>query len=318
MRLLVTGAGGMLGRAVVEHCRELGDDVLAYDHQGLDISDEDRVAETLKNDQPDAVINCAAWTDVDGCETDTERAFAANARGPENLAHASRKQSAVLVTVSTDYVFDGTREGFYTQRDQPNPQSVYGASKLEGERRAQSAQARTIVVRTGFVFGPGGNNFLSTVIERAGRGETLKAIHDSYGTPAYAPDLARRLRELAQRDLPGTYHVVNSGDGVSYEEFARAALDFAGYTATTVEPVAVDSLKRPAARPRNSRLKCLLSEAIGLTPLPLWSDSLRSFAALHSRQRSSRKELRILAFRLASGHGSAIILQPNDGPEFEV
>jgi dTDP-4-dehydrorhamnose reductase len=279
----------MLGRVVVEHCRELGDEVLAYDRQALDISDQDRVTETFKKNQPDAVINCAAWTDVDGCEKDTERAFAANARGPENLARASREQDAVLVTVSTDYVFDGAKEGFYTQRDQPNPQSVYGAAKLEGERRAQSAHARTIVVRTGFVFGPGGNNFLSTVIERAGRGETLKAIHDSYGTPTYALDLARRLRELAQRDLPGTYHVVNSGDGVSYEEFARAALDFAGYTATTVEPVAEDSLKRPATRPRNSRLKCLLSEAIGLTPLSLWSDSLRSFAALHSHREVAAK-----------------------------
>lgn len=289
MKILVTGAGGMLGRAVVEYCGELGDEVFAYDRAALDISAGARVNEIFEQDQPDGVINCAAWTDVDGCETDTERAFAANTRGPENLANASRKQGAVLVTVSTDYVFDGEKEGFYTQRDQPNPQSVYGVSKLEGERRSQLAHARTIVVRTGFVFGSGGNNFLSKVIERAGHGETLKAIHDSYGTPSYAPDLARRLRELAQMDLPGTYHVVNSGDGVSYEQFARAALDFAGYTATTIEPVAVDSLKRPAPRPRNSRLKCLLSKAIGLAPLPLWSDSLRSFAALHSSREIAAK-----------------------------
>jgi dTDP-4-dehydrorhamnose reductase len=279
----------MLGRAVVEHCRVVGDEVLAYDRKGLDISDGDRVHQILTKDQPDAVINCAAWTDVDGCEKDRERAFAANARGPENLARASRELNAVLVTVSTDYVFDGEKEGFYTQKDQPNPQSVYGVSKLEGERRAQLAQARTIVVRTGFVFGAGGNNFLSRVIERAGRGEIIKAIHDSYGTPSYAPDLASRLRELAQLDLPGTFHVVNSGAGVSYLEFARAALDFAGHAATKVEPVAVDSLKRPAARPRNSRLRCLLSEAIGLAPMPIWSDSLRSFAALQSQREVAAK-----------------------------
>ena len=274
----------MVGRAVVEYCRSSGDLVFPYDHPSLDIGDPDRVMQTLKKDEPDAVINCAAWTDVDGCERDKKRAFAANARGPENLANASREINAVLVTISTDYIFDGEQEGFYTQRDQPNPRSVYGVSKLEGERRAQLAYARTIVVRTGFVFGPGGSNFLSTIIERGGRGEKLKAIRDAYGTPSYAPDLARRLRELAQLDLPGTFHVVNAGDGASYEEFARAALDLAGYASTNLESVAMDSLNRPAPRPRNSRLKCLLSEAVGLAPLPFWKDSLRHFVALDSRR----------------------------------
>jgi dTDP-4-dehydrorhamnose reductase len=284
MRVLVTGAGGMVGRAVGEYCTSTGDLVFSYDHRSLDIGDANRVMQTLKKDKPDAVINCAAWTDVDGCERDKERAFAANARGPENLANAVREIMAVLVTISTDYVFDGKREGFYTQRDQPNPQSVYGVSKLEGERRAQLADARTIVVRTGFVFGPGGTNFLSTIIERVRRGEKLKAIRDAYGTPSYAPDLARRLRELAGLDLPGTFHVVNAGEGVSYAEFARAALDVAGYNSTNLESVAMDSLNRPALRPRNSRLKCLLSPAVGLAPLPFWKDSLRSFAALDSRR----------------------------------
>ncbi len=282
MKVVVTGAGGMVGRAVSEYCSANGDQVFAYDHRGLDIADAGGVRQTLLQDKPDAVINCAAWTDVDGCERDPERALAANASGPENLAYASRELDAVLVTISTDYVFDGEKQqGFYTQRDQPNPQSVYAVSKLEGERRAQLAHARTVVVRTGFVFGPGGANFLSTVIERARRGEQLKAISDAYGTPSYAPDLARRLRELAQLDLPGTFHTVNSGAGVSYEEFARAALDFSGFGSTNLETVAMATLHRPAPRPRNSRLKCLLSEAVGLAPLPLWDDALRAFARLH-------------------------------------
>lgn len=282
MRVLVTGASGMVGRAVLEHCSANGDQVFAYDHRGLDIADADRVSETLQQDKPDAVINCAAWTDVDGCERDQERAFAANAAGPENLANASREIDAVLVTISTDYVFDGEKQGFYTQRDQPNPQSVYAVSKLAGERRAQPAHARTIVVRTGFVFGPGGANFLSTVIARARRGEKLKAISDAYGTPSYAPDLARRLRELAQLDLPGIFHAVNAGEGVSYAQFARAALDFSGFAETNLETVSEDSLKRPAPRPRNSRLKCILSEGLGLAPLPLWDDALRAFARLEA------------------------------------
>jgi dTDP-4-dehydrorhamnose reductase len=289
LRVLVTGARGTVGRAVVEYCGSIGDTVFPHDHASLDIGDADGVMQTFRQGKPEAVINCAAWTDVDGCEFDRERAFAANARGPENLARASREFNALLVTISTDYIFDGEKEGFYTQRDQPNPQSVYGVSKLDGERRAQLAHARTIVARTGFVFGPGGSNFLSTIIDRARRGENLQAITDAYGTPTYAHDLAVRLRELAQLDLPGTFHIVNSGEGVSYEVFARAALDLAGYSSTKLESVAASSLRRPAARPRNSRLRCLLSEAIGLTPLPSWQDSLRDFVALNSRSELAAK-----------------------------
>jgi dTDP-4-dehydrorhamnose reductase len=283
LKVLVTGASGTVGRAVRECCLSRGDLVFPYDHLGLDVSNLDHVSQTLRQDLPDAVINCAAWTDVDGCETDHKRAFAANAVGPENLARASRELNLRLVTISTDYVFNGEKEGFYTQRDQPNPQSIYGASKLEGERGAQLAYARTIIVRTGFIFGSGGTNFLSTIVKRARRGEKLNAIADAYGTPTYSRDLAVRLRELAQLDLPGTFHVVNAGEGVSYEVFARAALDLGGCPSTNLESVAMSSLHRPAPRPRNSRLRCLLSEAIGLTPLPFWKDSLKDFIAFNSQ-----------------------------------
>lgn len=289
MRVLVTGAAGMVGQALTNYCRSSGDTVFPYDHRSLDISDRDRVIQTLQHDQPEVVINCAAWTDVDGCELNKERAYAANAEGPENLARGSREISAAFVTISTDYVFDGEKDGFYTQRDQPGPQSIYGLAKLEGERRAQLAYARSIVVRTGFIFGSGGNNFLSTIVELARRGDKLKAIRDAYGTPTFAPELARRLRELAQLDLPGVFHVVNAGPGVSYEEFARAALDLSGHSSTTLESVAMDSLSRPAPRPRNSRLQCLFSEKLGLTPLPFWRDSLKDFVALDSPLETAAK-----------------------------
>jgi dTDP-4-dehydrorhamnose reductase len=279
----------MVGRAVAEYCTSFGDLVFSYDHKSLDITDRDGVMRTLQGDKPDAVINCAAWTDVDGCQLNPDRAFLANARGPENLAIATRELNARFVTISTDYVFDGEKEGFYTQREQPNPQSTYAASKLDGERRSQLEYARTIVVRTGFVFGPEGNNFLSTIIERAKRGEKLKAIRDAYGTPTYALSLAGRLRELAQMDLPGIFHAVNAGEGVSFEEFARAALDLGGYASSDVESVEMDSLKRPAPRPRNSRLKCLFSEAVGLAPLPFWKDSLESFVTLDSAREVAAK-----------------------------
>jgi len=277
LKILVTGAVGLVGRTLVEHCSASGDDVLAYDHHRLDIGDAAAVQAVIGYQRLDAIINCAAWTDVDGCEGDPEKAQRVNSLGPENLARAARDANSVLITISTDYVFDGTKEGFYTQRDQPSPISVYGKYKLEGERRAQEAHARTIVVRSGYIFGPGGRNFLSTVVSRAERGETLKAIRDYWGTPTYGHDLAVRLRELAIRDLPGVYHVVNSGDGASFETFSREALRLAGLDTERLEVVNGDSLRRPAPRPHNSRLECLLSEAIGLAPLRSWQDALADF-----------------------------------------
>jgi dTDP-4-dehydrorhamnose reductase len=281
LKVLVAGASGMVGRAVSEYCRSRGDTVFPHDHQSLDITDAPLVMRALERERPEAVINCAAWTDVDGCEFDPARAQAVNASGPENLAKASRRVGAVLVTISTDYVFAGDKDGFYTQRDDPNPQSVYGVAKFAGEQRAQPASARTIVVRSGFIFGPGGRNFLSTVVGRVRRGEKVSAISDAWGTPTYSLHLASRLRELAQLDLPGIYHVVNSGDGASYEEFVRALAEELGGNLSLVTGVTADSLKRPAPRPRNARLKCVLSEAIGLSALPSWRHALRDFLALN-------------------------------------
>lgn len=276
--MLVTGAGGMVGRALREFCEASGDTVFAFDRQALDIANSVAVSEVVRNTKPDAVINCAAWTDVDGCESDVERAFAVNAHGPENLAVASREANAAFITISTDYVFDGTKAGFYTQDDQPNPRSVYGRAKLEGEQRAREANKASIIVRSGFIFGRGGKNFLSKVIELARRNEPIKAITDAYGTPTYARDLAGRLRELAQMNHPGIFHVVNSGEGASYAEFAHEAMRAANLGERQVEGVLSESLHRPAPRPQNSRLRCLYSEKLGLRPLPDWRDALRRFA----------------------------------------
>ncbi|MDQ3472745.1 MAG: dTDP-4-dehydrorhamnose reductase [Acidobacteriota bacterium] len=287
MKVLIAGAHGLVGNALVEHCKLMGDEVLAHPRQTLDIVDLDLVTKTINEARPDIVINCAAWTDVDGCESDSERAFQVNARGPENLARACQKNAAAFVTISTDYVFDGKKEGFYTQLDEPNPISVYGVSKLEGEQRARNANPQTIVARTGFVFGDGGRNFLSTVVARARRGEVLQAIADARGTPTFAPDLAARLRELAVRKDAGLFHVVNSGTGASYEEFVRLALEIAGLEQTEVMPVTVKSLRRPAPRPTNSCLRCLASESLGLGPMQNWKDALRRFVAQESEKASS-------------------------------
>ena len=279
MKVLVAGAGGMMGRAVSEHCKAHGDEVLAYDHARLDITCAEVVEREISGVAPEAVINCAAWTDVDGCELDPARSEEANAAAPETLARASRNANAVFITISTDYVFDGTKDGFYTQHDEPKPISIYGMSKLEGERRSQLINPRTIVVRSGFIFGIGGRNFLSTIHRPLSTGASVNAITDAWGTPTYSVHLAARLRELAELDQPGIYHVVNAGMGASYEEFARAVAQELDQDESLVQGIHSSALKRPAPRPRNSRLACLISEARGLAPLPPWRTGVREFLA---------------------------------------
>jgi dTDP-4-dehydrorhamnose reductase len=277
MKAIVTGAGGMVGRAMVRHCTNRGAQVAALDHAGLDITGEAAIESVFDREQPDIVFNCAAFTDVDGCERSPQQARLVNARGPELLAAACRRHHALLITISTDYVFDGEKDGFYTQRDRPNPVSVYGVTKLEGERAAQTQWTRTIIVRSGYLFGPGGTNFLATCVDRLRSGERLRVISDMFGTPTYAAHLATRLFDLAERDTPGIYHVANSGDGASFAQFAQKAAQKANLNPSLLAEVSVSSLGLPARRPRNSRLRCLLSETIGLGPLPHWHEALSEF-----------------------------------------
>ncbi len=277
MKILITGANGMVAQAAIDYCLAKGDEVLTFTRETLDISNQKKVLAALQKQKPDAVINCAAYTDVDGSETNINRCYAANARGVENLALAARAVDAGFVTISTDYVFDGAKEGFYTQRDTPNPQSVYAKAKLEGEILARNAYARSIIVRTGWIYGKSGTNFLSVMNRLLSKGQPVTAISDSYGTPTFAKDLARRLRELAELDLPGIYHITNTGGGTSYADFARKVCDLKGFDRSLIEGVSYENLKRPAPRPVNSKLACLFSKKIGLSPMQNWKKALAEF-----------------------------------------
>ena len=277
MKILITGANGMVARAAISHCRSIGDEVLGITRQELDISNREAVFDLFEREKPAAVLNCAAYTDVDGAETNQKACYAANGDGVENLALASKKIEAAFVTISTDYVFDGAKNDFYTQRDTPNPQGVYAKSKLSGEENARKAYARSIIVRSGWIFGHGGTNFLSVMHKLLAEGKRIKTIGDAYGTPTFADDLAKRLRELAELDLPCIYHVTNSGEGASYAEFARKICELGGLNKQLLESASSNSLKRPAPRPASSKLACLFSEKFGLSPLPDWSKSLKSF-----------------------------------------
>jgi dTDP-4-dehydrorhamnose reductase len=274
MKVLITGANGMVAHAAIKHCQTIGDEVLAFTRQQLDIADSKQVSEIINQEKPNAIINCAAYTDVDGSEINIETCYKANSIGVENLALACKEINARFVTISTDYVFDGTNEGFYTQQDTPTPISVYGKAKLDGEERAKNAYSRSIIVRSGWIFGHYGTNFLSIMHNFLADGKKIKAIFDSFGTPTFADDLALRLRELAELDLPNIYHVTNSGDGTSYAGFAEKVCEIKGFDKNLLEFAASDSLKRPAPRPKSSKLACLFSEKVGLSKLPNWETSL--------------------------------------------
>ena len=267
----------MVARAAIKYCQSIGDEVVALTRQELDVADKDAVFDVFKREKFEAVLNCAAFTDVDGAETNIENCYAANAFGVENLALASKEIDCAFVTISTDYVFDGAKTDFYTQRDTPNPNGVYAQSKLEGEIRARNANARSIIVRSGWIYGPGGTNFLSVLHNLLAQGKSIKAIYDSFGTPTFADDLARRVRELAKLDLPCLFHVTNAGAGTSYAGFARKVCEIKGFDQNLLEEVSHAGLKRPAPRPVSSKLACLFSEKFGLEPLRNWETALAEF-----------------------------------------
>lgn len=267
----------MVAQAAIKYCRSIGDEVTAPTRGELDIANKQTVFDVFAAEKPDAVLNCAAFTDVDGSETNVEKCYAANSIGVENLALAAKQINSAFVTISTDYVFDGEKEDFYTQRDTPNPQGVYAQAKLAGEIRAREAYARSIVVRSGWIFGHGGTNFLSVMDKLLSEGKSIKAISDSYGTPTFANDLAKRLRELAELDLPAVYHVTNSGEGTSFADFARRICTLKNYDPDLVKNVSMNDLKRPAPRPKSSKLACLFSEKFGLSPLLVWEKALEEF-----------------------------------------
>lgn len=267
----------MVARALAAHCRSVGDEVVALTRRELDITDRDAVFETVRSGRFDAVINCAAYTDVDGSESEVGNCYAVNATGVESLAEASKEAGSVFVTISTDYVFDGRDNGFYSEQSKPNPLGVYGKAKLEGEILALRANPDSVVVRTGWIYGVGGTNFLSVMHKLLADGKPIKAIHDSFGTPTYAGDLAVRLRELAELKVAGIFNVTNSGPGTSYAGFAEKVCGLRGFDRDLLQYASAADLKRPAPRPKSSKLACVHAGEVGLAPLPDWEDALGRF-----------------------------------------
>lgn len=273
---MITGAGGLLGRSMRTRLADSGWRVVALPHSELDITNEEDVRTAVENARPDVLINCVATADVDRCEVDPDWAFAVNATGPGFLARACREIGAEIVHVSTDYVFDGSKQGFYTQEDEANSPSVYGKSKLAGELAVREQAEKFYIVRTSWLFGAGGKNFGSRVIEYAQRGGPLKGVIDQTSIPTYAPDLAGRIEEIIDLGAHALYQITSTGP-TSWFEFARLALDMAGLTEVKLEPITRAELNQRAPRPQNSAMRCLVSEKLGLAPLRHWKKALPEF-----------------------------------------
>jgi dTDP-4-dehydrorhamnose reductase len=284
MKVAVTGAGGQLGMDVVEHCLAMGDDVVALDRSSLDVTDAVAVRELLSSVRPDAVINAAAYTAVDACETDQATAFAVNADAVGYLLAACEPSGAHLVHVSTDYVFDGTLDRPYREDDATNPQSVYGRSKLAGEIAAGPDAA---IARTSWVCGEHGNNMVKLVLRLAADSDrTLAFVDDQRGHPTFTADLAPALRTLAVDRRSGIHHLTNDG-AISWYGFVREILAAAGHDPDRVRPIATADLQppRPAPRPANSVLENAAWRAAGYPPLRHFSEPLTELVARlqHSR-----------------------------------
>lgn len=280
MKALVTGATGQLGTDVVNNLRSNGHDVLACDRNEMDITDLAQCQQVINQYQPDVIIHCAAYTAVDAAETDIDEAYKVNAVGTRNIAVAAENNGSKLIYISTDYVFDGTSEVPYQEYDNTNPQSIYGKSKRAGEVLVQSLSSRFFIVRTSWVYGLHGNNFVKTMLRLGQEKPSLKVVHDQKGSPTYTVDLANFLIELMETEKYGVYHASNSGSCTWYE-FTQAIFEEAFQLGITIiaepEPCSTDEFPRPAHRPANSVMEHLSIRTNGFQDLRPWRDGLKDF-----------------------------------------
>jgi dTDP-4-dehydrorhamnose reductase len=286
MKILVTGSTGQVGTEVMADLERRRSSmsaknahvVIGLDHHLLDVADREAVLAAITTIEPDVVTHPAAFTAVDACESEVDRAFAVNAFGTRNIAEAARIVRAHVTYVSTDYVFDGSSPFPYREWDEPNPQSVYGRSKLGGERELDPGAT---IVRTSWVCGRFGNNMVKTILRLARKDSSpMRFVDDQHGCPTLAHDLAPALVDLALGRHAGMFHVTNQG-ATTWYEFARAIVGFAGLDADRVEPISTAELTppRPATRPANSVLDNSALRLSGFDLLPDWRDSSAALVA---------------------------------------
>lgn len=281
MRVLVTGAGGQLGKDVVRLSEQAGYEVLPCDRASLDITNYKMCLKSIQEFKPDAIIHCAAYTAVDQAEIDIDSAYAVNAVGSRNMVVAAEKVKAKFCYISTDYVFDGNTTSAYQEYDNTNPQSVYGKSKRAGEVLVQSLSSAFFIVRTSWVYGLHGHNFVKTMLKLGQEKLVLNVVNDQKGSPTYAVDLAAFLLELVQTEKYGIYHASNTGKCTWFEFaqaiFAEAENIWGQPYPVRVEPCKTKEFPRPAPRPQNSVMDHLSIRTNGLQDFRPWREGLRAF-----------------------------------------
>jgi dTDP-4-dehydrorhamnose reductase len=279
MRLLVTGAKGMLGVDLCQVLRERGHEVEATDIQEMDVRDFDLVCRTVAEVHPDWVLHLAALTDVDGCEREPDQSFHTNTLGAQNLALACQAVGAGTVYISTLSVFDGAKCEPYTEFDTPNPQSWYSRSKYQGELIVEKLLNRYYIVRAGWMFGggPEDKKFVAKVMELAAQRPSLTIVNDKFGSPTYTRDIASGIEQLLGTGLYGTYHMTNTGGYCSRFEFAQAILKYAGNSTCILKPVNSATFPLPAPRPRMEAGRNLNLELRGLDWMRPWCEALQEY-----------------------------------------
>jgi dTDP-4-dehydrorhamnose reductase len=274
--VLLVGHRGMLGKELLRILQEQSIQIMAVDLEEMDVTSRDSVNSVFEEVQPAVVLNASGFTDVDGCESRVDTAFAVNGEGPANLAAASAQTGAFLIHVSTDYVFDGTHREPYRENDSLNPLGVYGKSKANGEIRVREIIPENhCIVRTQWLFGLHGKNFVDTIVRLSGERDVLRIVDDQIGSPTYAPDLAEALVTLARLRGRGTFHVTNSGI-TSWYGFAAKIVELAGRS-TIVEPMKSSELQRPAPRPSYSVLDNARFHDFCGYGLRQWTEALQAY-----------------------------------------
>ncbi len=277
MRILVTGARGMLGTDLVCILEEKGHELFATDVEELDITKIDFLRKMIEDICPDTVINCAAYTDVDKAEEEVEKAFLVNGQGVQNLALVCKDLDIDLCHISTDYVFDGTKDGAYTPDDPPNPINTYGKSKLAGEKYIQEIMKKFYIIRSSWLYGKYGKNFVYKVLDLAKKQRELRVVDDQIGSPTWAVTLARMIMDIVETKKYGIYHVTDKTEnGISWFEFAKEIMCLSGLK-TDVIPITTEEFPLPAKRPKNSVLDLTMIKSLLNESLPSWKESLRLF-----------------------------------------
>lgn len=277
MKILVTGAKGMLGTDLVRILEENEYKVFATDIEELDITQFDSLEKKVSNISPNVIINCAAFTDVDKAEEELDKAFLINGIGVQNLALVCKDLDIDLCHISTDYIFDGTKEGPYMPGDSPNPINTYGKSKLAGEKYIQEILNKFYIIRTSWLYGKYGKNFVYTVLNLAKKQRELKIVNDQVGSPTWTITLSQVIAKLIQTQKYGIYHVTDKTEnGITWYEFAKEILRLYKIN-TEVIPIKTENFPRPANRPKNSVLDLTLINSVLNESLPPFEESLKAF-----------------------------------------